>query len=803
MLAGAVDYATQAVSIHTTNQKGGTMDKGLLRNFEAKNKAALALHKRALEKIHAKLKARRELKLKTEPVIGVSLDLLVQSITTSALAYQEPRIAVPDILLRCVALVWSTVTEYEAQGKLIQNLAVRAEHQHEHYGEVLKLKHYLLQLGGDGLTIYSRVGVDTDLDTAFECICTRTRAGIANSEKMCDPTLVVGLIKLFLRQLPEPLMPFEVHEPMLLCMGIEEEDARIRNLECLVDTIPTSHKASLEIVLLLLNKLSTIDASHVTADELAASIFRPGVVGEERDTHHHAATEQEVGKFKTTCRLLLEMEQHHEKVLANVQADILSLRKLLAEKHNRIRKARDGLSRALGNSSMEDIQPCLDTLWNVLGDNQDNSKVLLVSDGWKERGSMNCDLSSEFRGGGETALYDLTYFVKRHSKKAVQILKAGRYPFIQSACQVSRMTANILDITMQDFDASSKSLSHNVASKPWWGMLNDPESIHRVFCMALLLLDMNFIESNATTMDFNKVIQETKFQMLDLLSLEPRSVNQLWHQWIQQRAERMILKAEVEEKEKAQLEKAKARESTTKPNPPQAANDVESSPKATTDMAITSPALSSTDHKANSSTDVSPPTTVAEMQSTLQKRGSSYMDELLPQLLDSTETLTKTHVSKLETSLPTSYHGYDWALAFSTSKHGADINDFYRLASKHDASLLIIKDTDGGIFGGFCATPWKKSTGGYVGSGECFVFTLEPEFNAYRWSQSNSYFMLPNEDSLSMGGGGGVFGIFIDEDLQTGQSESCETFNNPVLSSTTDFEIQSMELWVFKVRNRS
>ena len=43
----------------------------------------------------------------------------------------------------------------------------------------------------------------------------------------------------------------------------------------------------------------------------------------------------------------------------------------------------------------------------------------------------------------------------------------------------------------------------------------------------------------------------------------------------------------------------------------------------------------------------------------------------------------------------------------------------------------------------------------------------------------------------------GIFGLWLDEDLLSGTTQPCETFDNPVLSYESHFKVFGMELWAF------
>ncbi|RXN15431.1 oxidation resistance 1-like isoform X1 [Labeo rohita] len=153
---------------------------------------------------------------------------------------------------------------------------------------------------------------------------------------------------------------------------------------------------------------------------------------------------------------------------------------------------------------------------------------------------------------------------------------------------------------------------------------------------------------------------------------------------------------------------------------------------------------------------------------------------------------------ELAKHLPPRTIGYPWSLAFSTSKHGMSIKSLYRAMQGQDSPvLMVIKDSDGQLFGALASEPFKVSDGFY-GTGETFVFTFCPEFEVFKWTGDNMFFIKGDMDSLAFGGGGGEFGLWLDGDLYHGRTHSCKTFGNPMLSKTEDFYVQDIEIWAFE-----
>uniref|UniRef100_A0A8C6TVZ7 Oxidation resistance protein 1 n=1 Tax=Neogobius melanostomus TaxID=47308 RepID=A0A8C6TVZ7_9GOBI len=185
------------------------------------------------------------------------------------------------------------------------------------------------------------------------------------------------------------------------------------------------------------------------------------------------------------------------------------------------------------------------------------------------------------------------------------------------------------------------------------------------------------------------------------------------------------------------------------------------------------------------------------------KHGTSIKAELEPEtfkpnLKEPSDLLEAEQIEKLAKNLPPRTIGYPWTLVFGTAKHGMSIKSLYRAMQSQDTPvLLVIKDSDGQVFGALASEPFKVSDGFY-GTGETFLFTFNPEFEVYKWTGDNMFFIKGDMDSLAFGGGSGEFGLWLDGDLYHGRSHSCKTFGNPMLSKKEDFYVQDIEIWAFE-----
>ncbi|XP_051727924.1 oxidation resistance protein 1b isoform X2 [Ctenopharyngodon idella] len=191
-------------------------------------------------------------------------------------------------------------------------------------------------------------------------------------------------------------------------------------------------------------------------------------------------------------------------------------------------------------------------------------------------------------------------------------------------------------------------------------------------------------------------------------------------------------------------------------------------------------------------------TTKEEVNSKHVVKSDPDPESFRPSLNEPSDLLQPDQIEKLAKHLPARTIGYPWSLAFSTSKHGMSIKSLYRTMQGQDSPvLMVIKDSDGQLFGALASEPFKVSDGFY-GTGETFVFSFCPDLEVFKWTGDNMFFIKGDPDSLAFGGGGGEFGLWLDGDLYHGRTHSCKTFGNPMLSKTEDFYVQDIEIWSFE-----
>lgn len=141
-------------------------------------------------------------------------------------------------------------------------------------------------------------------------------------------------------------------------------------------------------------------------------------------------------------------------------------------------------------------------------------------------------------------------------------------------------------------------------------------------------------------------------------------------------------------------------------------------------------------------------------------------------------------------------------LLYSTSKDGYLLSTLYRNCKPYQEKVsvkfmfLIIKTTDGDIFGAFLDTVIVQSVTYYIGSDESFLFAFNQDRRAcYYSAKVNNQYCVGGKDYLQIGSGGDGPAIRLNESLQEGQTSKCETFNNEPLTNSGEsfFEVAAVE----------
>ncbi|SAM04961.1 hypothetical protein [Absidia glauca] len=165
--------------------------------------------------------------------------------------------------------------------------------------------------------------------------------------------------------------------------------------------------------------------------------------------------------------------------------------------------------------------------------------------------------------------------------------------------------------------------------------------------------------------------------------------------------------------------------------------------------------------------------------------------------------LTNPIAEKIRRWLPRrlSLYQSQWTLLYSLDQHGASLKTFYQLACEKGPCLLVVQDEYDNIFGAYASESIQVKSSFY-GSGESFLWKRSKStsdrlvrYEHYPWTEKNDYFIYSDKNLLGFGNGAGQFGLCLDDGFENGTSSPSLTFDNPCLSSRTQFQCIGLELW--------
>ena len=200
--------------------------------------------------------------------------------------------------------------------------------------------------------------------------------------------------------------------------------------------------------------------------------------------------------------------------------------------------------------------------------------------------------------------------------------------------------------------------------------------------------------------------------------------------------------------------------------------------------------------------------TVEKYQSGKIKESDSYpyftpnnAAQYLPKLNVPSDIFTIIQLKELHSKLPY-YHQYtNLRRVFSISVDGCALRSFYDKTEKINNSILVVKDEDGNVFGGYASEPWTPQFTFY-GTGECFLFSYfkDNKIHVYTSTGENDHYMYGDYDQICMGCSDDYFSLSLRNNFLDGYSKSTKTYNNECLNDKNKdkFTIVKLELWTFE-----
>lgn len=207
------------------------------------------------------------------------------------------------------------------------------------------------------------------------------------------------------------------------------------------------------------------------------------------------------------------------------------------------------------------------------------------------------------------------------------------------------------------------------------------------------------------------------------------------------------------------------------------------------------------------------------MNNSIKDQGPQFEQSFTPPPLDPVELVgisshTRTRVmnealcEEIRNLLPARLQLYDsWSLSYSLEQHGASLHTLYSNLrgnlNKRSGYVMCIRDETGNSFGVYVNEPFHPTDlRRYYGNGECFLWKStklsdgQTRFQAFPYTGINDFVIFCTSQFLSLGGGDGHYGLWIDDGLNVGISDRSLTFGNEPLSGVgSKFHIIGLEVW--------
>lgn len=163
------------------------------------------------------------------------------------------------------------------------------------------------------------------------------------------------------------------------------------------------------------------------------------------------------------------------------------------------------------------------------------------------------------------------------------------------------------------------------------------------------------------------------------------------------------------------------------------------------------------------------------------------------------EILSEKQLKELHLNFPYYHQNKNLRLVFSPTKHGISMKTFYLKTDDIKQTIIVIKDDNQHVFGGFLSENIRNSQKFY-GTGESFVFTFHnsERIHAFQATMENEFFIYSDNEIIAMGcDDNNNFSFVIRDEFLKGHSRTTKTFQNPVLAANDIFFIDKMEVWAF------
>jgi hypothetical protein len=151
-------------------------------------------------------------------------------------------------------------------------------------------------------------------------------------------------------------------------------------------------------------------------------------------------------------------------------------------------------------------------------------------------------------------------------------------------------------------------------------------------------------------------------------------------------------------------------------------------------------------------------------------------------------------IEQLRLALPFRMRKLSWERLYLASSDGFSLATLRGSAGRNSPLILSMVTKCRSKFGVYIPPVLRIETG-YSGSFESFVFNFAPDLHVYRSTKKNDFLICLTRDDFTVGGGHTGSAFFFTTALDRGVSNPCETFDSPLMTQQTKYDIVDVELW--------
>lgn len=178
---------------------------------------------------------------------------------------------------------------------------------------------------------------------------------------------------------------------------------------------------------------------------------------------------------------------------------------------------------------------------------------------------------------------------------------------------------------------------------------------------------------------------------------------------------------------------------------------------------------------------------------------SSKPVKYLPRLESPSEILNDNQLKEIHFNLPYFHQYVSLYRLFSLSADGSALKSLYKKCEGIKYSVLVIKDDEGNVFGGYASDVFYPSST-FCGTPDCFLFTFYKgdKIVVYKPTEANDHYLYCDNEQICFGNTDDFFSLSLKNNLLDGYSKTTETYNNKPLNEKEKFVIVKLEVWGFK-----